>query len=188
MVASLEACFIAWATWPAISLAPFGTPDAPLSGRGGGSPPGWSAARTEGKGPPHIQLDRAAVQPAEDAREDAGGALCVSLYPSLPLGHLRSPRQNFPKIVAQVRTRTCGRGASLSGWPAGLASLAALRSAAPLRSAARLEDCAGGKRVVVSASQNLPEPHPPRGSACGRYATGMGWERERLVVIRHSAR
>ena len=43
-----EACFMAWATWPAIFLA-LSYADAPLSGRSGGSPPGWSAARTEVK-------------------------------------------------------------------------------------------------------------------------------------------
>ena len=61
---------MAWAIWPAISLA-LSHADAPLSGKSGGSLLGWSLL-DGGEGPPHYQLDRFAVQPAEDTRADAG--------------------------------------------------------------------------------------------------------------------
>ena len=68
MVASLEACFMAWATRPAISLD-LSLRRCSTTGRSGDSPPGWSTARTEA---PHYQLDRATVQLAEDAGANVG--------------------------------------------------------------------------------------------------------------------
>jgi len=44
---------------------------APLSGRSGGSPQ-YGTELDGGEGPPHYQFVGAAVQPAEDARADAG--------------------------------------------------------------------------------------------------------------------
>jgi len=67
-VASLEACFMAWATRPAISLD-LSLRRCSTTGRSGDSPPGWSTARTEA---PHYQLDRATVQLAEDAGANVG--------------------------------------------------------------------------------------------------------------------